>query len=53
MLNIKMFLAVVDGNIAVNRATDHLSVVFFCVISSVTAQSCYRVCLFFYNFYLD
>ena len=29
MLNIKMFLAVADGNIAVNRATDHLSVFFF------------------------
>ena len=29
-----------------NRAADHLSV-FFCMISSVTAQPCYRVCLFF------
>ena len=29
MLNIKMFLAVVDMNIAVNRATDHLSAFFF------------------------
>ena len=28
MLNIKMFSAVVDSNIAVNRATDHLSVFF-------------------------
>ena len=29
-----------------NRATDHLSG-FFLMISSVTAQPCYRVCLFF------
>ena len=27
-----------------NRADDHL---FFCMISSVTAQPCYRVCSFF------
>ena len=30
-----------------NRAADHFSVVSFCMISSVTAQPCYRVCLFF------
>ena len=29
MLNIKMFLAIEDSNIAVNRATDHLSGGFF------------------------
>ena len=29
-----------------NRATDHFSGV-ICMISSVTAQPCYRVCLFF------
>ena len=30
-----------------NRAADHLSLLFFGMISSVTAQPCYRVCLFF------
>ena len=30
-----------------NSTADHLSVVFFFMISSVTAQPCYRVCLFF------
>ena len=48
-----MLLAVVDMQhslhvliMAVNRAADHLCVVFFCMISSVTAQPCYRVCIF-------
>ena len=47
-----MLLAVVDMQhslhvliMAVNRAADHLCG-FFCMISSVTAQPCYRVCLF-------
>ena len=35
-----------------NRAADQLPVFFFffCMISSVTAQPCYRVCLFFTTF---
>ena len=48
-----MLLAVVDMQhslhvliMAVKRAPDHLCG-FFCMISSVTAQPCYRVCLFF------
>ena len=52
MLNIKMFLAVVDMNIAVNRATDHLSAFFLCdfLCHSTALLSCMYI---FYNFYLD
>ena len=41
-----MFLAVVDMQHSCEQATDHLSGFFF-MISSVTAQPCYRVFLFF------